>query len=397
LDKKTLIISQHFYPEIGSAGNRMKNLYQLLESEGYKFDVLTIDPSYPNKNLYKNDIFWDDMEFNNEPENVLRIKTKTRKYSKSMLKRLMLYWEVSTKFLFEVIKRKRQYDYIYVTSPPIFIALVGLVAKHRYKAKLILEIRDLWPESLKGVKVFNSRFILSTFGMFEKVLYKKAEKVIVNSKGFINYIEKKEPSTKGKIYYIPNAARKYEVSLTEKNKDDFKVIYTGNVGLAQDAGFLEQLAIKLNENKIKFTIIGYGVKFNDFKEFIHNRKLEYVSFVNPLTRKLCLREIEEHNVGIVTLNNSDVFDTVLPGKVVDYLTCGLPIIGSVSGNTKHLIETHQVGHVSKERDVNEIIEYIIKIKESPYLQREFSTNCNKLIHEQFLWEKNFRIFKEIIQ
>src|SRR5699024_11739868 len=103
------------------------------------------------------------------------------------------------------------------------------------------------------------------------------------------------------------------------------------------------------------------------------------------------------NGGIVTLNNSYVVDTVLPGKVVDYLTCGLPIIGSVSGNTKHLIETHQVGYVSKKRDVNEIIEYIIKIKENPYLQREFSTNCHKLINEQSLCEKNFRIFKEIIE
>ncbi|MEK1831896.1 hypothetical protein AAAC51_32420 [Priestia megaterium] len=75
-----------------------------------------------------------------------------------------------------------------MTSPPIFIAVVGLVAKYRYRTKMILDIRDLWPESLKGVGVFNYRFIIYIFSRLEKLLYIKADKIIVNSQRFKDFI-----------------------------------------------------------------------------------------------------------------------------------------------------------------------------------------------------------------
>ena len=58
--KKILIVTQNFYPEIGSAANRMKSVYLELKERGYDVTVLTSDPSYPNRNLYKDPNYWYD-------------------------------------------------------------------------------------------------------------------------------------------------------------------------------------------------------------------------------------------------------------------------------------------------------------------------------------------------
>ncbi|WP_218276327.1 hypothetical protein, partial [Pseudomonas sp. FW305-BF6] len=57
--KRILLISQHFYPEIGSAANRLKNIYMELHAKGYDVKVLTLEPRYPSKELYENERFWD--------------------------------------------------------------------------------------------------------------------------------------------------------------------------------------------------------------------------------------------------------------------------------------------------------------------------------------------------
>lgn len=66
----------------------------------------------------------------------------------------MLYIEVALRFILAICKDKEKYDYVFVSTPSIFVAVTGMFAKKRMKAKLILDVRDLWPESLIGVGFF---------------------------------------------------------------------------------------------------------------------------------------------------------------------------------------------------------------------------------------------------
>ena len=393
---KILIISQNFYPEIGSAGNRIKNIFQLLKHEGYEVTVLTTDPSYPNKNLYSDPKFWNDDSLN-EINDVHRIKVRNKKYSFSILNRLLYYIEVAIKMLFFVLFDKNKYNIIFVTTPPIFIGFVGLFAKLRYNAKMILDVRDLWPESLKGVGVFNYKFIIMFFSLCETFLYKKASHIIVNSIGFIDYISNKSMIDRKKIKFMPNSARVGEVAIEkEESHSQFKVIYTGNIGLAQDVDFLKELSIKLNEQKVKLSIVGYGLKKSELIQFAKSNKLENVSFLSPTTRAECLRINTQHDIGLISLNNKEVFDTVLPGKLIDYMISGLPVVASVSGYSKQLIEKYGTGYVSETRDTDEMIKYILYLKNNPEIREQLKVECLKLINSHFLWEKNIQVLLNML-
>src|SRR5690625_3169503 len=92
---KILLITQNFYPEIGSGANRLKNLYMHLSKDN-DVDVLTTAPTYPNQKLYEEDKYWNEPEIDASP-NILRIPMRIDKQSKSLKVRVLYYMELSYK------------------------------------------------------------------------------------------------------------------------------------------------------------------------------------------------------------------------------------------------------------------------------------------------------------
>jgi len=374
----------------------MKNVYKLLKENDYDVDVLTTEPTYPNKKIYSDEQFWDDDSLDEEND-VTRVKVANRKYSRSIINRLWYYLEIAFRMILFILFDRKKYDVIFVTSPPIFIAIVGLVAKYRYQTKMILDIRDLWPESLKGVGVFNYRFIIYIFSRLEKLLYVKADKIIVNSQRFKDFIIGNYHIPLNKISFMPNAARQEEISPIESGDGPFKVMYAGNIGLAQDVTILMELAKELNEYDIQLTVMGYGFKKREFVKFAKEHKLSNVNFMKPSTRKECLKTISAHHIGIVTLNGKEVFETVLPGKIIDYMTCSLPIVGAVSGYAKMIIETTEAGIVAKSHDAEEMLKHILYLYQRPSLRSEMALNSRKYVQQHFLWERNINVLINLIE
>ncbi|RIW31877.1 glycosyltransferase WbuB [Bacillus salacetis] len=395
---RILIITQNFYPVIGSAGNRMKNIYTLLAEEGYEVEVLTTEPSYPNKNLYKSAEFWDHEPLNNNSL-IYRVgvSDKKNKLGTNMIKRLYYYLEITVKMLLFIFKYRKKADIILVSSPPIFMGVVGLLAKRILKAKMYLEVRDLWPDSLKGVGKFNHQGIIRLLTMFEKFLYNAADKIIVNSRGFVNHITELSRKTKEDIIFIPNGATKEELEIAKKSTKEFSVIYAGNLGLAQDIEIIKQLATKLFKEGITFTVIGYGYKTKDFTTFVENEKLTNVNIINPTTRRNCIEIISEHKVGIVTLTDKEVFETVLPGKLIDYMTCEVPVVGIVSGTSEKLITDNQIGLVSKSRTAEDVFSKILYLRENKAEIGKMKENCRKVVQNNYLWEDNIKKLIKIVE
>ncbi|BEV39947.1 glycosyltransferase family 4 protein [Bacillus stercoris] len=397
MSKKILIITQNFYPELGSAGNRLKNIYLLLKQRGYDIQVLTTEPTYPNREIYKEKLFWNE-DMINKDSSVMRVSVRNKKYNSSFLRRLLYYLEIMIKMLKEIRKGPKKFDIIFVSSPPIFVAFVGLAAKLKNKSKLILDIRDLWPESLKGVKVFHHPIIVESFRILEKLLYKKADHIVINSEGFLHYLNEHSPLAKEKVTFIPNSAREKELLFNANySTTALKIIYVGNIGLAQNVHIIRSLAEKLHEHQIEFLIVGYGVEKKELHDYIREKNLMNVKIVNPMTRKECLELMSSCDIGIVTLKDSTVFETVLPGRIIDYITCGIPIVGSIAGYSKTIIEQEGVGLVTSNSSSEEMLANIMKIYNDPGLLKKMQKNCHKLIREKFMWETNIEKLINVIE
>ncbi|MEH7274090.1 glycosyltransferase family 4 protein, partial [Neobacillus vireti] len=310
--------------------------------------------------------------------------------------RLYYYLEIALKMILLILKDKKKYDYVFATSPPIFTGFVGLFAKYRYRSGFILDVRDLWPESLKGVGVFNYPFVLSVFGALEKILYKKANKIVINSFAFKKYIQEKAAIAPEKILFIPNGAVKEELAtLPQKDHSDKRIIYAGNLGLAQDTEFINHLVPHLNEQGIKLTVIGYGINKKHLVDSI--KQYKNVTVVNPMTRKAVFKIIAEHDLGLVTLKDKEVFKTVLPGKIIDYLTCGVPVIGVIDGYSKQIVERERVGIAINGNDPEQMLKSINELLANQSLRNEMSQRAQQLILEEFNWDKNIEKLVEYMR
>src|SRR5437868_1562994 len=115
--RKVLLISQCFYPDIGSSGNRMKNIFKLLVERGYEVEVITTETSYPNKKLYEDEMFWNDDFLNKHTSSIKRVRVANRKYARSVWNRLMYYLEMMFKMIFYVIQKRSRFDIVFVSSP----------------------------------------------------------------------------------------------------------------------------------------------------------------------------------------------------------------------------------------------------------------------------------------
>lgn len=299
---KILLITQNFYPEIGSGANRLKNLYKYL-SKNHKVEVLTTHPSYPNAKMYEEDKYWNDTEIS-QSRDIMRLKMRMDKQSKSMFLRLLYYFELSYKVWVYVKEYQHLYDCIYVTSPNIFIPWAAFFQKRNRSVKRILEVRDLWPDSVKDVEKLNINLFFPILKLMEKLLYKASDKIVINNEGFRKYI--KEMVRNKEILYLPNAFTEEEVAFEELGKN-FRVIYTGNIGFAQSYEKLQELATRLEAEKIDFKIIGYGMNAHLFKSYIDFNDFKYVTFEEEKTREECLVDIRQSNIQLSILKDSEVF------------------------------------------------------------------------------------------
>ncbi|HEK9101199.1 glycosyltransferase family 4 protein [Bacillus pfraonensis] len=400
--KKVLIVAQNFYPEIGSAANRIKNIYSELTEKGYDVTILTTDPRYPNQNLYKNQEFWDEEFLDNEK--IIRVKPKTRKYTNNMIRRLFLYLEITFRFIMAIFGMKEKYDHVFVSTPPIFIGLAGIFAKKRLKANLILDVRDLWPESLLGVGVFSNRFVLSIAYGLEKFLYRSADRIIVNSEGFIPYIELKG-IPRGIISFMPNSLTEKELKMVThqpamdaKKQEHITVIYTGNIGLAQDIRKLIDVAEHLkNYEHIKFKIIGYGFKSYEVAEVIKRKSLSNIQIVKAKSRSATLKEVAKAHIAYVSLVDEKVFQTVLPGKIIDYMCMQKPIVGDVSGYAKKVITEAECGIISHDRTVEELGKHILTLAENEVVRRRKGKNGHGYAFQHLRWKNNIKVLTNLME
>ena len=389
---KILLITQNFYPEIGSGANRLKNLYRYL-SINNEVEVLTTHPSYPNQKMYDEDKYWNNAQMN-ESSDIMRLKMRTDKQSKSMAMRLLYYFELAYKVRVYVKKYQHLYDVVYVTTPNIFIPWAAFFQKKNKQVKRILEVRDLWPDSVKDIDKMNIDLFYPVLKFMEKMLYKKSDKIVINNEGFRSYISNILP--KKPQLYLPNAFTEEEVAF-EVAPDNFRVIYTGNIGFAQSYEKLQEMAHQLEKEKIHFKIIGYGVNAHLFQSYIEYNDFKYVTFEEEKTREECLIDIRSSNVQLSILKESDVFLTVLPGKVIDGIASGVPVVTNLGGYTSTLINSNLVGYAKENATTSELVQAIRQIKNDKAHENLLRTNARNLLESDFIWERNIKKLENFLE
>jgi glycosyltransferase involved in cell wall biosynthesis len=297
----------------------------------------------------------------------------------------------------------RHVDAVWGTSPPIFQSFTAwLVARLKHKP-FILEIRDLWPEFAISVGVLNNRILIRLSLWLEKFLYTHADRIVVNSPGFIDHVR----SRGGKnIVLIPNGADPvfFKESVNEKRKsgphreNEFVVLYTGAHGMSNDLEIVLQAAKLLEDQpKIRFILLGDGKEKPHLIQTARQMKLKNLAFYDPLPKTEMPAVISAADACLAILKPIEMYKTTYPNKVFDYMAAGKPVILAIDGVIREVIEKADCGVFCQPGNPQKMSEAILKLYKNPESARQKGLNGQKYLAQHFDRAKIAEEFIEMIK
>lgn len=358
-----LIVTQYFWPE----NFKINDLAIGLKEKGHEVTVLTAIPNYPKGDFFKDYNFWKN---NDEEWNGIKIyRSKIISRGKGSFRLMMNYISFMIFGSIKVFSIKQKFDKIFVYEPsPVTVGFPAIVASKKMKIPFYFWVQDLWPESLTAAGGITNKYILSFFNQITKFIYREAKLILVQSKGFISYINT-QGNFSEKIIYYPNTAEKFYKPLTPESKylaklpEGFKLIFAGNLGEAQSIGTLIDAAkiIKDKGIDIKWVFLGDGRQKEYYVSEINAKNLnDNFYFLGAFPAEKMPYFFACADALIVSLKRDKIFSLTIPSKIQSYLASGKPILGSLDGEGARVIEESKAGFVSPTEDATTFAENVIK-------------------------------------
>ena len=343
-----LFLTDNFPPESNAPANRTYEHCVEWINKGAEVTVITCVPNFPKGKVFagfKNKIY---QEEKMDGIRVIRVWSYMSGNA-GVLRRTLDYVSYGVMAFFVSLFIKT--DVLIATTPQFFTAFFGWLAAFFKRKPWIMEVRDLWPESIIAVDAIKQNRIINFLEKVELFLYRQATRIVVVTDAFKENISDRGIS-KEKIDIIKNGVilkqypvlPKSEAILNQYNlKDKFIVGYLGTHGLAHKLDFILECAKEVSDPDIHFVFVGNGAKREELLEQKKRLNLENVSLLPSVTKEETKNFISIFDVSLVNLRKSKTFRTVIPSKLFENAAMGKPILLGLEGESKKIIEDFQAG------------------------------------------------------
>lgn len=329
---KILLLAQHYAPEEVSGAVLATELASDLVSKGFEVSFITCAPNYPYGKVYagyRNSFL---SKENNQGVTVYRVWSYISS-RKNNLARLINWVTFSIAALWGGLAAGRQ-DIIFSYSPPLPLGISAWLLARLYRARWILRVEDLYPDSAIAAGALRSHFLISILNGFEKFLYHRADHISLISKGFRqNLIKKGVPAEKTSVLPVwVDAEQIYpmekENAFRRENKlcGKFVILYAGNIGQTSALEDVVKAASQLkDEEHIRFVIVGEGIRKAELIQSVEDQKMENVLFLPYQPREKVAEMMAASDVGVVSLNTTSSSFS-FPSKTFTIMASGRPVL-----------------------------------------------------------------------
>lgn len=351
-------------------------------------------------------------------DDVNYVHIKANQYKGNGLKRiisiLQFYWNTKTARR-KLEKEIGKPDVVYASSPVPTAAILGLRIAKKSKAKSIVEVRDLWPDSIVSFNVAKKNNILVKILYYiEKIMYVKADKLVFTMAGGKEYIQTKKYAKKidlNKIYNINNGvdiaqyednSKKYFVNEdTELNDSStFKLLYAGSIRKAYNVKQILELAKKIQDNnfdKVRVFLFGNGNEKPEMIKYCEDNKIYNVIFRDFVDNKYIPDIMSKCDICLLHGQNVDIFKYgTSQNKMFAYLFSGKPIISSFY-NPYELIEKNGCGITLRNNTLDEYYDAFVKIYNTYDENKEKYKENDKKLLQQFDYKNLAKKLEDVIE
>ncbi len=391
--KKTLFVVNQFANTPDLPGHtRQYEISKFLVKNGWKINIYSSDFNLSKRKFTKLkniQIF--------KKENIAGINwywIRVFPYKKNNFRRYInifsfCFLSTSILILHLIIKsfRKDNKIIIFASSPQLPAAFLTLLLAKLFKKKFIVEIRDLWPQIYIDNSSANkdSSFIKLLLKL-ESYIYKNSDKVIVLSKGSIDYVKRRGAKD---VIWLPNGPSLEEFKYfnlpkethTFSKKRPFKILYAGAHGAVNNLENIIKTAALLKSLPILFVFLGDGPE--KIKLIKAAESLKNILFLDPISKTEMPNMIASSDAVLISLKDISLFKYgVSPNKLYDAYAVGRPVISSVGGLINREIENYKIGVTAPPDSPKKLSESIKDLYQTPRKEREQMSKRARALSEK---------------
>lgn len=344
-----LFLTDNFPPEVNAPASRTYDHCREWIKNGAHVTVITCTPNFPKGRVYdgyKNRLYQTE---NMDGIKVIRVWSYIAE-NKGFYKRTLDYISYSVTSFFAGLFVKC--DIIIATSPQFFTALGGRTLSLFKRKPWIMEIRDLWPESIKTVGAMNDNLFIRYFEWEEMRCYRSAKKLVVVTDSFKEKLTNRgvDPN---KIEVIKNGVNKELFTPMQKdielirqlNVQGKKMIgYIGTHGMAHKLDFIIHCAKHLEgKTNYHFLLLGNGAERDNLIKLKNELNCTNVTMLESVSKQEVKRYISILDICLINLKKSELFTSVIPSKIFENAAMEIPIIMGIRGEAQEIIEKYGAG------------------------------------------------------
>lgn len=346
---KILFLTDNFYPEVNAPASRTYEHAREWVKAGHEVTVITCVPNFPKGKVfdgYKNKLWQKEVIDGIE---VIRVWSYIAA-NKGFVRRTLDFISFSvTSFLAGLFVKA---DVIVATSPQFFTALSGRTLSFWKRVPWIMEVRDLWPESIKTVGAMKDNLFIRYFEWEEMRCYRSAKTIVVVTDSFKRTLTARGVD-EAKIKVVKNGVDKEmfkpvpkdEALIGELGLEGKKIIgYIGTHGMAHKLDFILDCARNMQgRNDFHFLFIGAGAERESLLAKKEREGITNVTMLDSVPKDQVVRYISILDLSLINLRKSELFKTVIPSKMFENAGMQIPIIMGVQGEAQEMLEEYGAG------------------------------------------------------
>ena len=386
---KILIVCDSFYPQRNAPANRFLTLISNW-SKDHKIYLITKNTTISDIKMISKYIKKDNFEiFSNN------YSFKSHKIIFKFIN-LIIFFLFSFSLFFKL--RNKNVDVVISSTPSLVTLPIGFFISLYKKSKFIIEIRDIWSDSLKDLNIIKSNIIYKFIKNFEIFFYSKAKLLVSVSNNIKNRIKLNKRhvvfTNFASIDLIDNQNLYTRNSITKINKSKILILYLGTLGLSHEFDLLFNI-IKIN-NSIELNIVGEGTQKKNLAKIIKNENISNI-ILNGYSNshKILSQFYNKSNYCLIILKNIDIFSTVIPSKLFECAFLKKIIIYYGPKNeASELIDKYKIGFTSHSiDDLKKIINNLNNIEIDYY---DYNRNFDKFNNDYLPNDIAIKYLNEII-
>lgn len=394
---RILYVSHYFPPEMGAPAGRVAGLGRLWAAAGHDVHVLTGFPHHPTGRIHPDYRRAFRRGFLREDHHGVQVH-RTWIFpaaNRGKVLRSLNYGSFMASAAIVGSLRLPHPDVVVATSPQLLCAAAGDILARRFRVPLVMEVRDLWPESLVAVGASGHRSILvNGLERLARGLYRRAAHIVTVTEAQRQAIVG-AGIAHGRVTVIPNgvdrdffAAAAPPQAESRANGRPFVVTYIGTIGMAHHLETLLDAAAELRDPAAyRFRVVGEGARRAALEAKARAAGLTNVEFAGERPRHEVRRWIAESDACAVLLRRTDVFRTVVPSKMLEIMAVGRPILLGVEGEARDLLQRAGAGIPVEPENGGQLAAAIRSLAGDPQRCGQMGEAGRRFVESEFLRER----------